>query len=330
MTDIKPSMLDIHSKEYEEVDELSHDFKLIYKKQAKCVYGFVEGKDDTTFYQYLIDNQLPQGWTVKLIPSGNKHKVLRSLKKFPWNRFSKKRICFFIDRDLQDFLESQPKLETNLYITDGYSIENSILQDELLFGVLSDIYQIRQLRPEEEEVIKQIIRKNENSFFEAIAPLMGQILLWRRRGDKANLNNLKLDKIFSFSEKANFSASSERKELLEIAAQQMGCNLCEDSDIAQAENEIRRHKNCRNLIRGKYALWFVFKQCEAIWEAIPNLLSRFANKPKKRIPYGFDSAIIIFGPRARVPESLRDFIERNYLSFIREQKSLLLGDGGDR
>ena len=326
MTDRKPSMLEIHSQALETVDESYNEFLLIYKKQAKCVYGFVDGKDDISFYKCLIQPQLPEGWTVKLIPSGNKEKVLRCLKNFTWRDLFRKRICFFIDRDLQDFLELQPKLETNLYITDGYSIENSILQHELVFRVLGDIYEITLLRPDEEEIIKQTFRNNEARFFEAILPLMGQILLWKRLGDKANLNNLKLDKFSSFSkENANFDAK-ERKELLQIAAKQLGCNLCDDSDIAEAENEIRRHKNCRLLIRGKYAFWFFFKQCEAISKAIPTLLPRFS-KVNKRIVYGLDKAIIIFAPRARVPESLRNFVEQNYLSFIREQKSLDARDG---
>lgn len=314
MTDIKPSMLEVHSQALEDVDEAYHEFLLIYQKHAQCVYGFVEGKDDPAFYRHLIEAQLPEGWTIKLIPSGNKQKVLRSFQSFTWTEHSKKRICFFIDRDLQDFIGTPQQLEANFYITDGYSIENSILQDQLLIGVLSDIYQITQLRVEEEELIKQIIRKNESQFFEAIMPLMGQILLWRRLGCKANLNNLKLDNIFSFSQ-AIF-VSIDRRSLLEIAARQIGCNLCDDSDIIVAENEIRSHISSRNLIRGKYVFWFFVEQCEAIWEAIPSLLSRFPGKPKKRIEYSWRNAMVIFAPRVRAPESLRDFVERNYLSFI--------------
>ena len=253
----------------------------IYKEHSQCVYGFVEGKDDPAFYKYLIKSQLPDDWEIKLITSGNKQKVIRSYKNFNWTDYSRKRICFFIDRDLQDFLEVPQKLDDNLYITDGYSIENSILHDELIFEVLSDIYQITQLRAEEEDIIKQIIRTNKDLFFESIMPLMGQILLWRRSGSKPNLNNLALDKFFSFSQ-ANL-VSIDCNKILEVAAKQLGCNLCADIDISTAENEIRSHINARNCVRGKYAFWLFVKQCESIWEAIPILLQRFPNKPSKRI-----------------------------------------------
>lgn len=314
MTDKKPSMLDVHSKALEEADEAYHKFLLIYRKNSQCVYGFVEGKDDAAFYKYLIESQLPEGWNIRFIIAGNKRKVVRSLQSFPWAYHSKQRICFFIDRDLQDFLGYSQKLSENVYVTDGYSIENSILQDELIFGVLSDIYQITQLRVEEEDIIKQIIRKNEDCFFDAMMPLMGQILLWRRSGDKANLNNLNLNHLFSFSQATLVSV--ERKKLLDIAARQTGCSLSSKSDIAAADNEIRSHVNSRSLIRGKYILWFYFKQCEAISESITSLLPRFSTKPNKRIVYGCDNSITVFSPRARVPKSLREFVERNYLSFI--------------
>jgi hypothetical protein len=220
----------------------------------------------------------------------------------------------FIDRDLQDFLNPPQKGETNIYVTDGYSIENSIMQDRLLSSVLSDVYQITLLNPEEEEFIKKIIQDNMNNFFEAIMPLMGQILLWRRSGSKANLSNLKLDHIFSFSD-AIF-ISNTRDALLEVASKQIGCHVDDNNDIAVAEREIRSHANSLMMVRGKYVLWFLVKQCEAIWEAIPKLLPRFQDKPKKRAECGFHNATVLFGPRMRIPESLKEFVERNYLSFI--------------
>jgi hypothetical protein len=312
------NMLEEHSEALENVDEGYHNFLLMYKKEAQCVYGFVEGKDDPSFYGCLIEPQLPEEWSIKLIPSGNKDKVLRSFQSFNWTDFSKNRICFFIDRDLQDFLNRPQHLETNIYITDGYSIENSILKPSILIKMLSDVYQITQLRQEEEESIMQILQENENIFFEAIMPLMGQILLWQRLENKPNLNNLKLDDIFLFSQAKLVPV--ERSILLQKAANQLNCNLCENYKITEAENEIRSHGCPWTMIRGKYLLWFFRKQCEAIWEAITSLLPRFSNKPKpnKRIEFGQNNAILLWGPRSRIPESLKGFVKQNYLSFINE------------
>jgi len=309
-------MLEVHSKAVEQLDEARHNFLLMYKKEAKCVYGFVEGKDDPSFYRWLIEPQLPEGWSIKLIPSGNKEKVLRSFQSFNWMDFSKKRICFFIDRDWQDFLNPPQQLETNIYITDGYSIENSILKAPILIAVLSDIYQITQLSRAEEESIKQILQENEDIFFEAIMPLMGQILLWKRLDSKLNLDNLKLADIFLFYQEK--LVPPERNFLLEKAAGQLKCALCEDYKITEAENEIRSHDRSRAMVRGKYVLWFAIKQCDAIWKASTSLLPRFSKQPKKRIEFGEKNAMLIFGPYSRSPESLKEFVKQNYLSFINE------------
>ena len=309
-------MLEVHSEALKEVDEAYHEFLLIYKKDDQCVYGFVEGKDDPAFYRCLIETQLPEGWSIKLISSGNKDKVLRSSQSFNWIDYSKKRICFFIDRDLQDFLNPPQQLETNIYITDGYSIENSIFKGQIFIGVLSDIYQITQLRLEEEESIKQIFRENENIFFEAIMPLMGQILLWKRLGYKPNVSNLKLAKMLSFSQAK--LVPIERNVLLQEASKKMSCDLCEDYKIIEAENEFSSHDRSWAMVRGKYVFCFFVKQCEAIWEAITILLPRFSSQPKKRIECGVENAMVIFAPRTRPPESLKEFVRQNYLSFINE------------
>jgi hypothetical protein len=107
-------MLKVLSEAINDVNEGYHEFLLMYKKDAQCVYGFVEGKDDPSFYECLIEHQLPEEWSITLIPSGNKKNVLDSFQRFNWNIFSKKRICFFIDRDLQDFLNSSQPLGTNI------------------------------------------------------------------------------------------------------------------------------------------------------------------------------------------------------------------------
>jgi hypothetical protein len=146
--------------------------------------------------------------------------------------------------------------------------------------------------------------------------LMGQILLWRRLGSKANLSNLNLDYLFSFSE-ANLIAK-DKNTMLQVAARQIGCDICNENDIKVAETEIRNHPNSWMMVRGKYALWFFVKQCEAIWKTIPKLFPRFQDKPNKKIEYTIKNAIIILDPRMRTPKSLKEFIEQNYLSFIHE------------
>jgi len=317
----RPSMLEIHSQALESIDEAYHQFLYIYRKDDLCVYGFVEGKDDPCFYRYLIEKELPEEWSIKLIPSGNRNKVLRSYMSFDWSNYSKTRVCFFVDRDLHEFLGTLENVtSTNIYVTDGYSIENSILGERLLNGILSDVYQVSLINPDDEKRIKALVQENEDIFFEAILPLMGQIVLWRSSGLNANLSNLKLSSFFSFTTAK--CHARESYELLREAANQIGCELDNDNDINTATTQFRNHPKSRMMVRGKYLLWFFIKQCEAIWESISDILPQFSDKPKKRTDCGIKNAMILLAPRASTPESLKEFIKNNYLSFINDVNNI--------
>jgi Protein of unknown function (DUF4435) len=311
------SMLEIHSQAIQDVDTAYHEFLLIYRKEKQCVYAFVEGKDDPCFYRHLIEKELPEEWSIKLIPSGSRDKVLRSYQSFDWSNYCKTRICFFLDRDMHDFINTPVNAEANIYVTDGYSIENSILEWRLFNSVLSDIYQVNLIHPDDEMKIKQIVEANEGVFFEAILPLMGQVILWRRSGAKANLNNLNLDSFFSFSEAR--CQAQDHLVVLNESARQIGCNRCNEDDVMAAVKEIRIHSRSRMMVRGKYVLWFFLKQCESIWESISKLSPNFSSKPKKRIDCSIKNAMVILGPRAYAPLSLKEFIRQNYLSFINKE-----------
>jgi hypothetical protein len=319
MNQTQSSMLEQQSQALNDVDTAYHEFLLIYRKNSPHVYGFVEGKDDPCFYRQLIEKELSEKWSIKLILSGNRDKVLRSYQSFDWSNHCKTRICFFVDRDMHDFLNTPVIADSNIYVTDGYSIENSILGERLLISVLSDFYQINLLHPDDESKIKTIYQGNEEIFFEAMLPLMGQIILWRRSSADVELSDLKLNSLFSFTEAT--CQAKENSLLLEESVKQLGAKLSNNDDIITAAQEIRCHARSLMMIRGKYALWFFVKQCEAIWDSIPKLSPRFSIKPPKRADCSIKKAVLILAPRAHPPESLKEFIRINYLSFISEYEA---------
>lgn len=312
------SFIEVHEQALSEVDDAYHTFLLLYKARNNCVYGFCEGKDDPIFYQSLIESKLPNRWTVKLIPAGSKNKVIRAYHAFNWKRFDEERICFFIDRDLDDYLGPPRPLKSNVYITDGYSIENSVYECQMLLNVLSEIYQISLLSSVEEDIIAKIIKSNLDVFAAAMTPIMAQILLWRRSGVQANLNNLNLDHLFKFVDAR--VASDSREVLLQTAARHIGSALSPEGDIADAEQEISGCSDLCMLIRGKYIAWFMLRQCEALWKEIGSIIKRFTSRPKKRIEFGHKNAHVVFAPRARMPVSLCRFLDSNYIRYIRSRE----------
>jgi hypothetical protein len=105
-----------------------HEFKMRYKKECNTIYGFVEGKDDIDFYTGFIEKYLPNdSWKVELWQVGGKKNVIEIYSNFNWNNYIKEQVIFFIDRDLSKFVNEKDIEDQNIYITDGYSIENSIV-----------------------------------------------------------------------------------------------------------------------------------------------------------------------------------------------------------
>lgn len=234
--------------------------------------------------------------------------------------FAKKRICFFVDRDLDDYLGKQPPTEENIYTTDGYSIENSIFDSQLLLNVLSDVYQVTLLSPAEENRVLDILSRNLQAFANAMIPVMAQILLWRRSKvePEPNLKNFKLDGLFEFQN--HELIPNPRDSLLLSASRHTGAKLSPQEELISAEREFYGCPNLVMAIRGKYIAWFMVKQCEDLWANITEILVRFVSKPKKRIEFGHKNANVIYAPRARIPESLSCFLDSNYQDFILSQE----------
>jgi hypothetical protein len=66
------SMLSIHKDAIESHRSLFHEFLSQYNKTEKRIYGFVEGKEDPSFYRGAIEHYIPEDWDIDLRHAGNK------------------------------------------------------------------------------------------------------------------------------------------------------------------------------------------------------------------------------------------------------------------
>jgi len=308
------TMLDIHASALEQHQLAVHDFLLAYQGQASCVYGFVEGKDDPVVYRTLIGSTIPSGWQVELLVCGSKKNVLATHRESRWSAYPAGQICFFVDRDLDDLMDGPQATCHALYITDGYSIENSLCSTQLCLDVLEDVYGIRLCNPTDKEAVRRVLESNESTFCEALVPVMAQILLWRKSGTNANVGNLNLRAAVSFRD--GQVSVKPRGEFLELLSKNVGCPLSDDTDILASEALIRAEPSWRRHLRGKYVLWFLLAQCKSVWQSIPQLTSSYTTRPSERINVSQSNALIVLGPRCRLPKSLKRFVEGNYGAYI--------------
>ena len=135
-------MLDIHNEAIQSVNSVYHEFLLRYKKSEKSIYSFFEGNDDPSFYRGFLEYVIPSDTKLFIWPSGNKDRVIQLYDSFDWSRFSKQQILFFLDRDLSELLNHSLPNDTNVYITDNYSIENDIVTLNTLDRVFKELFNL--------------------------------------------------------------------------------------------------------------------------------------------------------------------------------------------
>jgi hypothetical protein len=289
------------------------------------VFGFCEGKEDPSFYRSFVDSVLPDDWTCKLIQSGNKKAVIDLYKFMDWSRFRRESICFFVDRDLADFLSEPAVVGTNLFISDHYSIENEIVTFLTVQRIFEEIFRADPFRPEELEKLESLFNSNLSFFKESLACIMAQIVIWRRaeargRTMEARLSYIKMKKLFGFRIGVIhldelYSKCSDR---VAYAASATGAPLASEVEIASVETEFRSGSGVEKFVRGKYMFFFLVECSEALRQAIPHLFPQYSKPPGINPGLGTSNAMMLIGPRARCPVTLRDFLKVNYSNYISE------------
>ncbi len=313
------SMLTTHAEARDSANVIYHEFLLRYRPHAHILYGHVEGKEDPMFYRGFIEHSLPAGWEVELFRGGNKGRVLEAAGEFDWTRFSRRRVCFFVDRDLSAFLEAAGGTPENVYVTDQYSIENDVVTFGTAKRLLEEVFGLVDLAPEETAALRQNFDDGLARLKAALAPLMAQVILWRRNGQRPFLNEIQLRDWFEFSNGA-LSVKPEHiapDSIVLDAAHTLGLTASTAEDRSNAEREFSEQDGVQKFIRGKYLMWFLVEFALHTHQAISEIFPRFARPPKLRVTIGQANSMIIVAPRARCPQSLREFIARTFLEFTR-------------
>ncbi len=311
-------MLLCHAEESGIVSEAYHEFLLKYKAHKKIVYGFVEGKEDPVFYRSLIENRLPDDWDVEFILAKNKDNVALAMSKFNWNNYDRKRRCFFVDRDLSDFIEECMPAGDNVYITDGYSIENSICTFGFFKRILNEVLGVEGLNDIDLGVVEDYYRANMELFKQGVTPLMVQIISWRRGNKRPCLNDIATKEYFWFDgNKFSFKISYVDEDArLEYAGRCVNIKNDKYENMLDIKREFLNKNGPDKYIRGKYIFKFVVDMALSLHSALPNILPRFAGCPKVNVSLGYKNAMAILGSKGRCPQCLNCFVDKTFVSYI--------------
>ncbi|MGN1158134.1 MAG: DUF4435 domain-containing protein [Agathobacter sp.] len=278
-----------------------------YNPSSNCVYLVVEGKDDIAYYT-CIQLRYCQLADCEIIQASNRVNVIKTYEAIDWNVYSSKRILFFVDRDLSEITGEYTPEAKNIYVTDYYSIENSLFTENLLFVALRVYYGVEDLSLEEKEAVSALYRKALEDHERVFMPIMCWILQWRLAKIPCNLNNLNSGDFYKINQGV-FEVKAEYQEPGAVVdAIHNACGVYfVDQDLSPLETAIESHGGIRKCIRGKYVKCFFVKFLLSIAGSM-QLIFPNRNNPKAIVTIGPNNALQLLCGYMETPHSLNEFL----------------------
>ena len=311
------TMIEIHAAAIGSMSASFHEFLSRYSKSSKVVYGFVEGKEDPCFYRSFIELLLPDDWKIELWPAGNKDRVYEIHQNIDWRRFKKSRVCFFVDRDISDLIPESLPIDTNIYVTTGYSIENDVVSKATCQRILTEVCGFAHAEHAELDTVCEMFEHELDVFHQAMMPIMAWILSWRRCGERPNLNDIQMRDIFSISNGHLVTNTTPKGKASVPIYLHEQCNVVYNplADITPIQAEFARRGLYKRFTRGKYVFWFLIEFCNTVHRDAVAIFTGLTKPPKMHVNLSCTNGMVVTGTRARIPKSLRDFIQNNFCAY---------------
>lgn len=282
-------------------------------------------KDEKTYHitDMHLECLLPNAWPYHLIYVRGKGNVLHLHNLINWEMHDKRRILFMVDRDLSGYLNEDMNEDINIYTTDFYSIENSIINVEMLLFVLEDIYGITLQSLEAEKVFESFTEMTRQ-FYSLIMPIMAWIIAWRMKKLPIQLNDIQIKKYITLRN-GSFSWHSkilDQNELRDNLSTDLNTSC--SGHLTRQKNVLkllRNESNPKSFTRGKWEMWCFIKILKHIRENINAYSDRYTRPPSHNLEISDTNALQVLGPRASSPKSLKYFLHNSALQFIAEYSS---------
>lgn len=309
-------MKDVLKEAQNDVNDLGHIFKTKFQKNAKIIYLIVEGKDDITYYKHCFENFIPEDWEIIAIPascdnssSGCKKKLIKFYNKLDWRKFKKEQIVILTDRDLSDIINENIPKSKNIYVTDGYSIENSIVNDKTFYRTLTELCCFDEFDETSKIKLLHLFNMQLNKFCNDMINVMSWIIHWQKNNFNPKLQNIKVKNLFRIT--------SNTVEFIPVNINEFvhkQCNLPYDNSISIEETKNLISQNPNKYTRGKYLFDFFKYYCETIIEDYNKISNIRFSRTGRAVKLDFlDIAHV-----SKCPKSLKEFINNTILKYIQK------------
>lgn len=278
-------------------------------------YGFVEGNDDPSYYRTKIKQQLPDNGQIKLYPCGGKLTVKYTYEAISRrNLLTNNRIAFFIDRDLSSIIDDDNLiLSPYVYVTDEYSIENSMVSLQTLLDVAQDVLGFSILSSENKLFIQHYYDSQFTVFINIMLPIMANIVLWKRHDVKGNYNNFHVNKIIRIKN-ATINYIDDNPIKIFYCQSNVDYDKNYNYEQEQAECNKLRGVDVQKIIRGKYIAQFFIMLCNSLYEDAQQIGLTTTCRGRKLCD---SDMMLIIAPRTETPKSLKVFIESTFCQYYK-------------
>lgn len=278
-----------------------------YRPSSESVYLVVEGKDDIAYYTCIFV-RYPNFSNFEIIPANNRKNVVKTYEATDWNIYSDKKVFFFVDRDLSEITGEDTPVASNVYVTDEYSIENSLFNEQLFLTTLKIFFGIDDLEKEEIERLSSIYKAAQVEFERIFMPIMSWILFWRLKGLSCNLNNLNSGDFYKVK-RGIPRLNEDIQDCLALSTTiHAKCGVTfTPQDLKCYEQMIGDNGGIHKFIRGKYVRSFFVKLLKSVVEEIPAIFPE-RKKPKAIVEIGPANALQLLCGYMKTPDSLHAFL----------------------
>jgi len=284
-----------------------HQFRILYDPANGALHFFFEGEEDSLFYMPEA-RRYTSGRTSHVYDCGGKRNVIEVRESVKSEGYDTSRCLFFVDRDYDDYLNTQVIIDENTYITDYYSIENHVATPQSGSILVEDVVRISRADPEFARIDKSV-SVNYEKFYREIRPLTAWILAAKQCGCSPNLQNTNgLKGIVTMSDDGPSLTHSGFTEF----KRRVVSNGREPSLASVIKwRRILDLSSAKRWVRGKYDMWFLQV---VLLTALQETTDRRKNAGGRavRIPSSLREGRIfeVLGGRIAIPNSLQAFYEK--------------------
>ncbi len=293
-----------------------------YKTDDNTIFCLVEGIEDISFYRQFIERYIENN-EIKYIVCNGKKNVIDNYKDLDWSFYDKKRILFFIDKDFDDYIGEEILNDSNIFITDFYSIENYLVDITILEKFIVDNCFITH-----EDVIKiakENFKKQHTEYVRQLKMISAWMMYCRKNKFEVNFNEIKISDLFKIDEngilqKKTLSSYTSKFDYL---CKKTSSNHFDLNEIKEYYKAIDSESQPQKFIRGKYELHFMFMYLKYISEHViievanevkthnRNCLNKKDKvvKPKLTIQINEENIFQVLNNKVQTPNKLKDFIK---------------------